>query len=105
MVFKCTEDYLSAWEASKRNQLVKRTGTPYTLFVTNVPLLKTPAQGIQKINEMISNYAKKLGMKGWNIWHHRTLCSLLENAPKTRAYFSGYIMPGRISFSVPPNMD
>jgi len=99
--YERTRDYLSAWQSSRRNQLVKRTGTPYTLFVTNVALLEVPGDGLHKINEMIREYANDVGMKDWNIWHYRTLCSLLEKSVKTRRRFAGFITSDDLLLRIP----
>jgi hypothetical protein len=87
-----TQEYLSSWQNAKYRNTGRRVNTSYTLFVTNAELLETGG-GLDSINQMIAEYSKTVKMKGWKIWHYRTICNLLDNSLSARKSFSGFIIP------------
>ena len=90
--------YLSRWQVAKQGGLIKRVQTPYTLFVTNVALIELPQQGREKLESIIREFAPKVGLKGWKIWHYRTLCSQIDASQDIRRRFAALIAPDDILF-------
>jgi hypothetical protein len=47
--------------------------------------------GIDRAEALIAKYAKKLGLKGWQVWHHDHLCRLLDLYPDIRRTYTALI--------------
>lgn len=69
----------------------------YFLAVTNVVLSPYPGTGgIDSVNSMIGDYAPKLGLKGWRVWHYDHLCRLLDLSSDLARRYYGLITPGDV---------
>jgi hypothetical protein len=79
----------------------------YYLVVTNVVL--SPMQsgaggksgrsrkgGQEKLQEFFKQWQKKLGLKGWDIWHSDTLTSMLDDEEAIRTRYSAWITEGDV---------
>jgi len=78
------------------NPSSKRGRRPdYFLAVSNVKLSPHPATGgVDSVNALISEYAPKLNLKGWRIWHYDQLCRLLDGEYDVASKYHGLISPG-----------
>ncbi|HEV8648055.1 MAG TPA: hypothetical protein VG276_01350, partial [Actinomycetes bacterium] len=73
-----------------------RHGRPprYVLFTTNVVLSAVVGSGgIDRVDELIAGYAERLGLRGWRVWHHDQLCSLLDAHRDVRLTYAALITP------------
>ncbi|MFE2068802.1 hypothetical protein ACFXDH_41605 [Streptomyces sp. NPDC059467] len=86
------KDECEAWlsPTSKRDRLPE-----YLIFTTNVVLTPVPSSGgIAQIEQFLSTYAARLGLKGWAVWHYDQLCRYLDRYPSIRRTYAGAITSG-----------
>ncbi|GGW51687.1 hypothetical protein AB0E64_02075 [Streptomyces caelestis] len=88
------KEEFEAWlsPTSKRERLPE-----YLIFTTNVIL--TPVRGsggIAQIEQFVSTYAARLGLKGWAVWHHDQLCRYLDRYDSIRRTYAGAITSGDV---------
>lgn len=69
----------------------------YFLAVSNVMLSPYPETGgVDSVNALIAEYAPRLGLMGWKVWHYDKLCRLLDANPGIANKYSGLITPGDV---------
>jgi hypothetical protein len=69
----------------------------YIIFATNVELSGIPERGgIDVIDELISDYADRLGLKGWRVWNYEQICRHLDGHPEIRQTYAALVTPGDI---------
>ncbi|KUF13304.1 NACHT domain-containing protein [Streptomyces silvensis] len=69
----------------------------YFLAVSNVVLSPYPGSGgIDSVNALIEEYAPRLGLKGYRVWHYDQLCRLLDGSPEVAQRYYGLITPGDV---------
>jgi len=69
----------------------------YYLFATNVVL--TPAVdsgGIDRVAALFADYRDRLAFKGWHVWHHDPLCTLLDTQEAVRTAYAAWITGGDV---------
>ncbi len=88
---------LNRWADPKSNR-VKRGRVPqYLLFITNVVLSAVPGSGgVDRVHALIQGYAGRVGLKEWQLWHHDTLCRLLDLHPEIRRTYAAFITPSDV---------
>jgi hypothetical protein len=83
---------LDKWSDPRSNRVKQGRMPLYVLFATNVVLSATPGSGgIDRVNALIASYAGRLGLKGWQVWHHDQLCRLLDLHPEIRRTYAALI--------------
>lgn len=88
------KEEFEAWlsPTSKRERLPE-----YLIFTTNVILTPVPGSGgIAQIEQFVSTYAARLGLKGWAVWHHDQLCRYLDRYDSIRRTYAGAITSGDV---------
>lgn len=88
------KEELEAWlsPASKRERLPE-----YLIFTTNVILTPVPGSGgIAQIEQFVSTYAARLGLKGWAVWSYDQLCRYLDRYDSIRRTYAGAITSGDV---------
>ena len=75
----------------------------YYVIASNVRLSAASANaagkgqgGIDKVNEHLGEWARKLGFKGFHVWHADVLASLLDAHPGVRTTFDFWVQPGDV---------
>lgn len=63
-----------------------------------VALPELPHKGRQMLEGIINEFAPKVGLRGYRIWHYRTLCNLIDTTRSVRQAFAGFIAPDDILF-------
>ena len=69
----------------------------YYLFATNVVL--TPAVGSggkDRVAALFEGYRKRLALKGWHVWDHDQLCTLLDTQDAVRTAYAAWITAGDV---------
>ena len=84
---------LAAWVDPKQGRTPRPTNL---LFITNVVLSAVPGKGQDLIGEVFADYAEKLPLVRWAVWHYDYVCRLLDDAPSIRTAFAGLITPGDV---------
>jgi hypothetical protein len=88
---------LDAWADPQSNRVKKGRVPQYVLFTTNVVLSPVPGSGgIDRAEALIASYAGRLGLKGWQVWHHDQLCRLLDLHPEVRRAYAALISPSDV---------
>ncbi len=87
---------LAHWgdEGSRRQQLGQLP--EYWVVVTNAVLGSTEGGGIDTASAIMDAATHNLGLKGWALWHHDTLCRLLDGAADVRTAFGGLLVTGDV---------
>ncbi|MFE2561931.1 hypothetical protein ACFXGT_39195 [Streptomyces sp. NPDC059352] len=88
------KEEFEAWlsPTSKRERLPE-----YLIFTTNVILTPVPGSGgIAQIEQFVSMYAARLGLKGWAVWHYDQLCRYLDRYDSVRRTYAGAITSGDV---------
>jgi hypothetical protein len=88
---------LDAW-ADPESKRVKQGKVPqYLLLTTNVVLSAASGTGgIDSANALIKGYADRLGLKGWQVWHHNQICRLLDLHADIRRTYAAFITPSDV---------
>lgn len=88
---------LDAW-ADPESKRVKKGRVPqYVIFTSNVVLSPVPKSGgVDRVNALIAGRASRLGLKGWQVWHHDQLCRLLDLHPEVRRTYAALITPSDV---------
>jgi hypothetical protein len=42
--------------------------------------------GIEAVDALIASYVERLGLRGWDVWHHDKLCRLIDSRPQLQSY-------------------
>ncbi|GAB3852656.1 NACHT domain-containing protein [Dactylosporangium cerinum] len=83
---------LVAW--TSRRDDVRRPDN--MLIVTNVKLSSVPGHDIDSLDKLFGEFADRLPLAGYAIWHYDHLCRLLDDSPGIRKAFSGLLTPGDV---------
>ncbi|MEU4221975.1 hypothetical protein [Actinoplanes sp. NPDC026623] len=66
------------------------------LFVTNVVLSAVPGHGLDHVEEVFDEFADKLPLKAYAVWHYDHVCRLLDDHPGVRAAYAGLLTTGDV---------
>ncbi len=85
---------LETWANPKSNRVRHGRVPQYVVFTTNVVLSPVAGSGgADRVDALIAGYAKKLGLRGWRVWHHDQLCRLLDGHRDVRLTYAALIIP------------
>lgn len=84
---------LEAWADPKKK---RRPKPDNLLFVTNVPLSAVPDHGLDHVESIFTEYADRLPLQRWTVWHYDHVCRLLDNYPGVRAAYAGLLTSGDV---------
>lgn len=66
------------------------------LFITNVVLSAVPGHGIDWVESIFAEFATKLPLAGYAVWHYEHVCRLLDTNLSIRTAFAGLITSGDV---------
>jgi hypothetical protein len=85
---------LETWANRKSNRVRHGRVPRYVLFTTNVVLSAVAGSGgVDRMDALIADYADRLGLRGWRVWHHDQLCRLLDAHRDIRLTYAALITP------------
>ena len=67
--------------ASRAGQESSARSPEYIVFATNLSLT---ASARDSVEEIVSGYAPRIGLRGWSIWLHDDICRFIELLPDVR---------------------
>ncbi|MBD8045358.1 hypothetical protein H9638_16240 [Arthrobacter sp. Sa2BUA2] len=83
---------VNAWLSEDKDRKPKPRNL---LFITNVRLSAVQEKGgIDRVTAAMKSHAKKLGLRGWAIWHAAHISRLLDNHPGVRQTYLGLVLTG-----------
>jgi hypothetical protein len=85
---------LETWANRKSNRVRHGRVPRYVLFTTNVVLSAVAGSGgVDRVDALIADYADRLGLRGWRVWHHDQLCRVLDAHRDVRLTYAALITP------------
>ncbi|MFI1996288.1 hypothetical protein [Actinoplanes sp. NPDC020271] len=88
---------LNAWSDPASQRVSKGRLPEYLIVATNVRLSSKPGRGgIDRIRDLLAEYAGPLGLKGWALWEANQLSMYLDAYPNVSARFSEFLTPGDV---------
>jgi len=85
---------LETWADPNSNRVRRGRLPRYVLFTTNVVLSAVAGSGgADRVEALMASYAKRLGLRGWRVWHHDQLCRLLDAHRDVRLTYAALITP------------
>ncbi|MEI9427134.1 hypothetical protein [Mesorhizobium sp. Cs1299R1N3] len=109
----------ASWLISQIDQEMAKFSDPkralkrpdYYVIASNVRLSGAAADrsgkgqgGIDKVYKHLQEWSKKLGIKGFVIWHLDTISTLLDVHPNVRTLFEFWVQPGDVLASILRNL-
>ena len=87
---------LNTW-ANPRSRRSRERGLPdYLIVATNVVLTPGVGGGVEAVEELIGSYAERLGLRGWDVWHHDKLCRMVDLRPELLRTYAALITPSTL---------
>lgn len=72
---------LNTWADPNSKRRKDRSLPQYLVVTTNVVLTPAVGGGIEAVNKLIASYSERLGLRGWDVWHHDKLCGWSTRGP------------------------
>ncbi|MFI7578006.1 NACHT domain-containing protein [Micromonospora sp. NPDC049497] len=66
------------------------------LFISNVPLSAVPGHGLDAVEDVFGDFADRLPLKAYAVWHYDHVCRLLDSYPGVRAAYAGLLTSGDV---------
>ncbi|MGH3376352.1 MAG: NACHT domain-containing protein [Actinoallomurus sp.] len=91
------KDELRHWSDPNSKRVKDGRLPEYLLVATNVRLSAVPkAGGVDTVSRTLDDFARKLGIKGWDLWHYDKIRAILDDQPRIRQTYDHMITPGDV---------
>ncbi|KOX06665.1 hypothetical protein ADK66_22355 [Micromonospora sp. NRRL B-16802] len=88
---------LNQWLEPRRRRVTDGRMPQYLIVATNVRLSSVAGRGgIDRVNDLLSEYAQRLGLKGWALWDANQLSAYLDAFPDISRRFAEFLTPGDV---------
>lgn len=88
---------LDQWLDPRRRRVADGRMPQYLIVATNVRLSSVPRRGgIDRVNDLLSAYAQRLGLKDWALWDANQLSAYLDAYPEISRRFAEFLTPGDV---------
>ncbi|MEV6348375.1 hypothetical protein [Actinoplanes sp. NPDC051851] len=84
---------LADWIDTRKNRQPKPNNL---LFITNVVLSAVPGHGVDAMDEVFAEFADKLPLRDYAVWHYSHVCRLLDDHPKIAEKYAGFLTAGDV---------
>lgn len=87
---------LQAWANPRKKRRAEGVVPDYLVIATNVVLSPATGGGIDTLKEVLSQLGPDAGIRGWFVWRHDQICSMLDDAQDIRSCYAGLITSGDV---------
>ncbi len=88
---------LDQWLEPRRRRVTDGRMPQYLIVATNIRLSSVPRRGgIDRVNDLLTAYAQRLGLKDWALWDANQLSAYLDAYPEISRRFAEFLTPGDV---------
>ena len=95
-LIKAIRDELKYWRPRANGELNRKLRPKYFLLVTNVRLSPGADQGVDNALDVLRRESSAIGVRDVAIWHYDTLCRFLDQHPRVRQTYGGFLTTGDV---------
>jgi len=88
---------LDQWDDPNRKRVSDGRRPEYLIIATNVRLTSVARRGgIDRIRTLLTGYADRLALQGWDLWDANKLSAYLDAYPDVARRFAEFLTPGQV---------